>query len=42
MISYRLGVSRAEADVRLARANRFSDIFVLFQPYTCQDNTLTA
>ena len=28
MISYRLGVSRAEADVRLARANRFNDVFV--------------
>ena len=39
VISYRLGVSRAEADVRLARANRYSDIFVLFQPYTFQDNS---
>lgn len=39
VISYRLGVKRAEADLRLARANRYSDIFVLFQPYTFQDNS---
>ena len=31
-------MTRAEADVRLARANRFSDVFLLFQPYTYQDN----
>jgi cobalt-zinc-cadmium efflux system outer membrane protein len=37
--SYRLGVKRAEADVQLARANRYSDVFVLFQPFTWQDNT---
>ena len=36
--AYRLGVKRAEADVRLARANRFSDVYLLFQPYTFQDN----
>jgi cobalt-zinc-cadmium efflux system outer membrane protein len=39
VISYRLGVTRALADVRLARANRYSDVFVLWQPYTWQDNT---
>ena len=39
MVSFRLGVQRAEADVRLARANRLNDVFVLFQPYTYQDNT---
>jgi len=37
--SFRLGVVRAEADVRLARANAFSDVYVLWQPYTLQDNT---
>ena len=36
--SFRLGVGRAEADVRLALANRFSDVYVLYQPYTFQDN----
>ena len=39
IISYRLGVQRAEADVRLARAQRFSNPYLLFQPYTYQDNT---
>jgi outer membrane protein, heavy metal efflux system len=39
IISYRLGVQRAEADVRLARASRFSNPYLLFQPYTYQDNT---
>jgi cobalt-zinc-cadmium efflux system outer membrane protein len=34
----RLGVSYAEASVRLAKANAFSDAYVLFQPYTFQDN----
>lgn len=37
--SFRLGVSRAEADVRLARANILQDVYVLYQPYTLQDNT---
>jgi cobalt-zinc-cadmium efflux system outer membrane protein len=36
--STRLGLQRARADVRLARANRFSDIYVLYQPYTFQNN----
>ena len=39
IVSYRLGVVRAEADVRLARANRISNPYVLFQPYTYQDNS---
>ena len=29
---------RANADVRLALANRFSDVYLLAQPYTFQDN----
>src|SRR5262249_49979361 len=37
--SLRLGVQRALADVRLARANAFSDVYVLWQPYTFQDNS---
>ena len=36
--SFRLGVSSAEAAVRLAKANAISDIYVLWQPYTFQDN----
>jgi cobalt-zinc-cadmium efflux system outer membrane protein len=39
VVSYRLGVQRAEADVCLARAQRFSNPYLLFQPYTWQDNT---
>jgi cobalt-zinc-cadmium efflux system outer membrane protein len=39
LVAYRLGVQRAEADVRLARANRLTDIYVLYQPYTFQDNS---
>jgi outer membrane protein, heavy metal efflux system len=37
LVAYRLGVHRAEADVRLARANRFQDVYVQYQPYTFQD-----
>jgi cobalt-zinc-cadmium efflux system outer membrane protein len=39
IVAYRLGIRRAEADVKLARANRFSDVYVLYQPYTLQNNT---
>ena len=39
IVSLRLGVNRAEADVRLAKANAFSDVYVLWQPYTFQDNS---
>jgi cobalt-zinc-cadmium efflux system outer membrane protein len=31
-------LQRAHADVALARANRFSDVYLLAQPYTFQDN----
>jgi cobalt-zinc-cadmium efflux system outer membrane protein len=36
LAAYRLGVGRAQAEVRLARANRFSDIYLVYQPYTLQ------
>jgi cobalt-zinc-cadmium efflux system outer membrane protein len=36
--AYRLGVARADADVKLAHAERFSDVYLLGQPYTFQDN----
>src|SRR5439155_13281125 len=39
VVSYRLGVSTAEANVRLQLANRFPDVYMLYQPYTLQDNT---
>ena len=36
--AYKLGVGRAQADVKLAQANRLSDVYVLYQPFTLQDN----
>jgi len=39
VVSFKRGVARAEADVRLNKANRFQDVYVLAQPYTLQDNT---
>ncbi len=41
LAAYRLGVSRAQADVRLARAERFPDVFVLYSPYEFRNNTPT-
>jgi len=38
LAAYRLGVKRAEADVGLAIANRYPDLYVLYQPYTFQDD----
>jgi len=38
LVAFRLGIERARADVRLARAERFSDVYLLAQPYTFQDN----
>jgi cobalt-zinc-cadmium efflux system outer membrane protein len=32
--AFRLGIARAEADVRLARANRLQDVYLLYQPFT--------
>ncbi len=37
--SFRLGLQRAQADVTLARRERYSDVYLLYQPYTFQDNT---
>lgn len=38
LAAYRLGIGRAEADVGLARANVLPDVYVLYQPYTFQNN----
>jgi cobalt-zinc-cadmium efflux system outer membrane protein len=37
--AYRLGVQAAEAALKLALANRFADAYLLFQPFTYQNNT---
>lgn len=39
LIAIRLGIRRSEADIRLAKANAYPDVFVLYQPYTFQNNT---
>lgn len=36
--SFRLGVDAAEAAYKLARANRFADAYLLYQPFTFQNN----
>lgn len=38
LIAFRLGIALAEANVRLAEANRLADLYVLYQPYTFQNN----
>lgn len=38
VVSYRLGVSAAEAAYELARANRFADAYLLYQPFTFQND----
>ncbi|MFO0958505.1 MAG: TolC family protein [Isosphaeraceae bacterium] len=38
LMAERLAVGRADADIRLAEANRYPDVYVLYQPYTFQDN----
>ncbi len=39
MLAIKLGVRRSEADIQLARANAYPDVFMLYQPYTFQNNT---
>ena len=39
VVAFRLGVQTAEANVKLQLANRYTDVYVLAQPYTLQDNT---
>ena len=38
VMAYRLGIMSAQANVGLQRANRFSDAYLLYQPYTFQNN----
>jgi len=39
VVSYRLGLQAAESGLRLAMANRYQDAYLLYQPYTFQDNS---
>ncbi len=38
LLSYRYGLSRAQADVNNAYSQRYSDVYLLYQPYTMQNN----
>ena len=38
VVSYRLGVRRAQEEVRLQRAERFPDVFLLYTPYGYRNN----
>lgn len=38
LLSFRMGLDRAHADVHNARAQRFSDVYLLYQPFTFQNN----
>lgn len=37
--AFRLGIILSQASVRLAKANRLADVYLLFQPFTFQDNS---
>ena len=39
LIAYKYGLRRAHTDLRLAKANAFPDAYILYQPYTFQNNT---
>ena len=39
LAAFRMGTTRAAADVELARRNRFSDVYVIYQPFTLQNNS---
>jgi cobalt-zinc-cadmium efflux system outer membrane protein len=41
LIAYRLGVRRAQADVALAKKERFQDVFLLYSPYEYRNNAPT-
>lgn len=38
VVAYRLGLQIAESGVRLAQANRYQDAYLLYQPFTFQNN----
>jgi outer membrane protein, heavy metal efflux system len=38
LVALRLGTGLAQADVRLANAERYQDVYLLYQPYTFQNN----
>lgn len=41
LVAARRGICRAEADVKLARANRMDNVFLFFDPISYQDNRIS-
>jgi cobalt-zinc-cadmium efflux system outer membrane protein len=39
LIAFKYGLRRAHADLKVAHANAYPDVYVLYQPYTLQNNT---
>ncbi len=39
LLAARIAIRRANADLKLAKANGYPDVYVLYQPYTLQNNT---
>jgi cobalt-zinc-cadmium efflux system outer membrane protein len=39
LIAYKYALRRAQADLKLAKANGYPDAYILYQPYTFQNNT---
>ena len=39
LLAYRMGLLRAQADITNARAQRFGDVYLLYQPFTFQNNS---
>jgi outer membrane protein, heavy metal efflux system len=39
LVAYKHGLGRAKADLKLAKANGYPDAYILYQPYTFQNNT---
>src|SRR5262249_1856641 len=39
LLAVKFAVRRAQADLRLARANGYPDVYLLYQPFTFQNNT---
>jgi outer membrane protein, heavy metal efflux system len=39
LAAVRISLTRAQADLRLAKSNAYPDVYLLYQPYTFQNNT---
>ncbi len=39
VVAYRMGVTYAQSGLRLQQANRYADAYLLYQPYTYQNNS---